>query len=354
MAPSHMTSIRNAFELTLGDWTDWVGSMDEPSYRADQIWQGLYVDRVGELGSITTLPLSLRDKMTEAFQLGHLKEQKRLSSADGSTEKVLYELKEGGRFVEAVLMSYDERRTACISTQAGCAMGCEFCATGQMGFQRHLTSGEIVEQVLDLSRMLEPQGERLTNVVVMGMGEPFHNYEATLAALNRLGDENGFNFGARRITISTVGLVPAIRRYTEEGHSYNLAVSLHAADDSLRASMLPINDRYPLAQLMEACHDYVRRRRRRITFEWALVHGVNDSDEQADKLADLIQGMLCHVNLIPLNPTRDYTGGPSQRERVSAFQSRLSDRGIPCTVRVRRGLDIDAGCGQLAAKGAED
>jgi 23S rRNA (adenine2503-C2)-methyltransferase len=342
--------VANAFDLSGDDWAEWVGSIEEPSYRADQIWHALYVDQVTDFETITTLPLSIRRLLAEEFNFGQLRQRRRLTSEDGTTQKLLYELEGSGRYIEAVLMRYDDRRTACISTQSGCAMGCVFCATGQMGFQRNLTSGEIIEQVIDISLQLKRESDRLTNVVVMGMGEPFHNYDATLTAMTRLGDEAGMNFGARRITISTVGLVPAIRRYTEEGHTYNLAVSLHAATDDLRSSMLPINDRYPLADLMSACREYVRRSRRRLTFEWALVDGVNDSTVQAELLADLVAGMLCHVNLIPLNPTRGYRGDPAQRRSVDAFRARLANRGISNTVRVRRGLDIDAGCGQLAVK----
>jgi 23S rRNA (adenine2503-C2)-methyltransferase len=229
-------------------------------------------------------------------------------------------------------------------------MGCVFCATGQMGFQRNLSSGEIIEQVLAFARRLAEEDDRLTNVVVMGMGEPLHNYEATLAALDRLNDSGGFNFGARRFTVSTVGLVPKIRQFTAESQPYNLAVSLHAATDSLRSELLPIAHRYPLEILMEACRDYTRASGRRLTFEWALIEGVNDTPEQAEALAKLVTGMLCHVNLIPLNPTRGYAGGPTPLERASTFRSVLESRSVPCTIRVRRGIDIQAGCGQLATE----
>jgi 23S rRNA (adenine2503-C2)-methyltransferase len=236
----------------------------------------------------------------------------------------------------------------CISTQAGCGMGCTFCATGQMGFRRHLSSGEIVEQVLYYARQLAEIGEQVTNVVLMGMGEPFHNYDATLAAIDRLNDPDGFNLGARRFTISKVGLIPMIERFANEHRQVNLAISLHAVDDELRSSMLPINKKYPIQDLLATCRNYVRKTNRRITFEWALIYGVNDTPETASRLGQLLQGMVCHVNVIPLNPTRGFQGQATTRERAQAFKEELEKQGIPCTIRMRRGIDIQAGCGQLA------
>jgi 23S rRNA (adenine2503-C2)-methyltransferase len=229
-------------------------------------------------------------------------------------------------------------------------MGCVFCATGQMGFRRHLTSGEIVAQVMYYARQLNDLGQSVTNVVLMGMGEPFHNYDNTMAAIDRLNDPQGYNFGARRFTISTVGLVPAIRRFAAEQRQVNLAISLHAADDELRASMLPVDKRYPIDELLQACRDYVGQTGRRLTFEWALVNGVNDTPEQARLLATKLKGLLCHVNAIPLNPTQGYSGKATTRERANVFKQTLEDAGIPCTIRLRRGIDIQAGCGQLATR----
>ncbi len=246
-------------------------------------------------------------------------------------------------------MRYEKRNTLCISTQAGCAMGCVFCATGQMGFKRHLSSGEIVAQVMYYARMLHDQGEAVTNVVVMGMGEPFHNYDNTLSAIDRLNDPDGYNFGARRFTISTVGLVPAIRRFAAEKRQVNLAISLHAAEDTLRTSMLPVNKRYPIDELLEACRDYVAITGRRITFEWALINEINDTPEQAHLLAKKLKGLLCHVNAIPLNPTQGFSGKATTRERAEKFKEILDSSGISCTIRLRRGIDIQAGCGQLAS-----
>lgn len=233
-------------------------------------------------------------------------------------------------------------------------MGCVFCATGQMGFGRNLTSGEIVEQVLYYARSLASLGKVVTNVVVMGMGEPFHNYDATMAAIERLSDSQGMNLGARRFTVSTVGLVPVIRKFAARRSQVNLAVSLHAADDALRSSLLPINKKYPIAQLMEACREYISFTHRRISFEWALIQGINDTPEQARQLANLLHTLrqsgtlLAHVNAIPLNPTDRYHQKATSRQRAAAFKSELERLGVPCTIRLRRGIDIQAGCGQLA------
>lgn len=326
-----------------------LAEMGEPSYRTDQVWNGLYQQLAPDPFGITTLSKALRQELAERLRFSSLTPQQWLYSSDGMTGKVLFN-EPGGRALEAVLMRYKVRRTACISTQVGCGMGCVFCATGQMGLKENLSAGQIVEQVLYFARQLRASGDALTNVVVMGMGEPFHNYDATLEAMDRLNDPQGFNFGARRITISTVGLVPMIERFTDEERPYNLAVSLHAANDPLRESMIPINKRYPLKDLMRACRRYVDRSGRRITFEWALVEGVNDSVSDAQELADLVQGMICHVNLIPLNPTRGYAGRPTESDQAGAFRAVLEERGISATVRVRRGIDIQAGCGQLAVE----
>jgi 23S rRNA (adenine2503-C2)-methyltransferase len=337
------------YDIELSELAQTLASWSQPPYRAKQIWQGLYRQLWDSPEQFSSLPLSLRDQLGEHFSFAHLTAETVLDSTDGETRKTLFRLLDG-QPLEAVLMRYAKRRTLCISTQAGCAMGCVFCATGQMGFRRNLSSGEIVEQVLYYARLLAEQGERVTNVVVMGMGEPFHNYEATLAAIERLSHPEGYNLGARRFTISTVGLVPMIRRFTKEHRQVNLAISLHAADDELRSSMLPVNRKYPLGQLMAACREYVEQTHRRLTFEWALIREVNDTPEQARKLSKLLAGLLCHVNVIPLNPTAQYAGQATTLERARAFQAILEDNGIPCTIRLRRGIDIQAGCGQLAGK----
>jgi 23S rRNA (adenine2503-C2)-methyltransferase len=337
------------YDLDLPELQGILSEWGEPSYRAMQIWQGLYRQLWDNPEQFTALPLRLRQKLADRFSFSNLELETVLFSTDGETRKILFRLPDR-QPLEAVLMRYMHRRTLCISTQAGCAMGCVFCATGQMGFRRHLSSGEIVEQVLYYTRILQAEGERVTNVVVMGMGEPFHNYDATLAAIDRLSHPDGLNLGARRFTISTVGLVPMIRRFAAEHRQINLAISLHAADDELRSSMLPINKKYPIEELMSACREYVERSHRRITFEWALIREVNDTPEQARKLASLLKSLLCHVNVIPLNPTDKFKGQATTLERAKAFQEILEQKGIPCTIRLRRGIDIQAGCGQLAGQ----
>lgn len=346
-----MTAKPLIYDLDLVDFQALMSAWDQPSYRAVQIWQGLYQQLWSSAEAFTTLSKELRDRLAEYFAFSHLRRHSDLLSTDGHTQKRLYLLPDD-QAIETVLMHYQSRRTLCISTQVGCALGCTFCATGQMGFRRNLSSGEILEQVLVFARLLHEQGERVTNVVLMGMGEPFHNYEASLAAIDRLTHPEGFNLSARRFTVSTVGLIPAIERFTEERRQERLAISLHAAEDDLRASMLPVNNRYPLRELMAACRAYTQRSGRRITFEWALIQGKNDTPEQAHKLADLLATMNCHVNLIPLNPTEGYEGAKSSRDRVHAFRAILVEQGISTTVRVRRGIDIQAGCGQLAERAA--
>lgn len=344
-----MSQPPSIYDLSLPELEEIIAAWEEPAYRAQQIWHALYVMLVERADQITTLPKELRARLANEYRFQSLSEIRKLTSIDGRTEKSLLTLLDG-KSIEVVLMRYRERRTACISTQVGCAMGCSFCATGGMGFSRHLSAGEIVEQVLHTARQLAAEGDRLTNVVVMGMGEPFHNYDATVEAIERLNDSQGFNFGARRFTVSTVGLVPMIERFGEDLSQVNLAVSLHAATNELRDALLPVNRRYPLDVLLEACRGHVRRTGRRITFEWALIDGVNDAPEQAHALCRLVEGLNCHVNLIPLNPIRGYSGAASPESGVAAFRDILRGCGVPTTVRVRRGIEIEAGCGQLATE----
>jgi 23S rRNA (adenine2503-C2)-methyltransferase len=356
----------NIYDLSYAELGEGVKSLDEPDYRVTQIWEGLYQHLWDSADSFTNLSKNLRQELSDRYthqssgnvntpSFSSLYPISKLISSDGQTVKTLFNI-EGGQRVEAVLMRYDRRNTLCISTQAGCAMGCVFCATGQMGFKRQLTSGEIIQQVIYYARQLALENQQVTNIVVMGMGEPFHNYESTMAAIRRLNDSHGFNLGARRFTISTVGLVPGIRRFTDEHSQVNLAISLHAADDDLRAQLLPINKKYPLDQLFSACHEYITATHRRISFEWALIQGVNDTPDQAARLAQRLKpfrssgSALCHVNLIPLNPTKKYEGHASTHQNALNFQHVLEEAGIPCTIRLRRGIEIQAGCGQLAGQ----
>lgn len=349
MASSTISTKPLIYDFNFPDLAETLESWGQPRYRGSQVWRGLYQHLRFSPEDFPNLPKDLRKKLFDEFSFSSLRSKVTLESDDRETRKTLFLLPDG-QAIEAVLMQYQRRRTLCISTQVGCAMGCVFCATGQMGFRRNLSSGEIVEQVLYYARELKLRNERVTNVVIMGMGEPFHNYEATMAAIHRLNHSDGLNLGSRRFTISTVGLVPMIRRFANEHSQINLAISLHAADDEMRSSMLPINRKYPLEVLLEACRDYVAKTHRRITFEWALIREVNDTPEQARKLGALLRGLLCHVNVIPLNPTTGYSGKATTHERAKAFKAELDQIGIPCTIRIRRGLDIQAGCGQLATK----
>ena len=332
------------YALDKSELTELLSSWGEPTFRARQVWDWLYTHRVEDVADMTNLPRRLRERLQAESRLGTLEISTEQTAGDG-TIKRLYAL--GDRqLVESVLMPYsDGRRTACISSQAGCAMGCVFCATGQMGFARHLTSTEILEQALRFARELHAQGERLSNVVLMGMGEPFHNYDAGLVAIRRLMSDLGI--GARHITVSTVGLVPQIRRFTTEGLQVTLAISLHATQDATRSALIPINRRWPLSELIAACHEYVDATRRRVTFAWALISGRTDTPQQAHELGQLLRGLRCHVNLIPLNPTSGYDGAPTTADSAGEFVEILERHGIPATLRVRRGIDIDAGCGQL-------
>ena len=338
----------NLFDVDFEELRETIRVWNEPEYRASQLWQGIYQNYWNNLGQFSNLPLSLRQKLDQQFIIGSLKPENVLESADHLTKKTLYRLVDGAA-IETVLMRYKERNTVCISSQVGCGLGCKFCATGNMGLTRNLSRGEIIEQVVITAADLKTNGHTLTNVVFMGMGEPFQNYGAVLGAIRVLNDSRGFGMGARRFTISTVGLIPGIKRFTEENTQINLAISLHAADDELRSSIVPINKKYPTSQLLAACEEYIQTTGRRITIEWALMDGINDTEGQANKLVSLISGMLVHVNLIQLNPVAHYDGVPATDHVTHKFQKILIEAGIPCTIRLRRGIDIQAGCGQLAS-----
>ncbi len=274
-----------------------------------------------------------------------------IASSDGLTRKFLLRLRDG-QTIETVLMGYEGRHTVCVSTQAGCAMGCVFCATGQMGFVRHLRPGEIVAQVIHAHRALRAikPDQSVRNLVLMGMGEPLHNYDAVMRALAILSDNRGLGVGPAHISISTVGVVPGIRRLAEEKRPYLLAVSLHGASEEERSALVPASKRWSLSELIETCRDYGRLTGKRIFFEWTLIEGKNDSPETAARLAALLEGMDAHVNLIPLNPTQGFAGRESHTEAAKRFQAVLREAGLPCTFRQRRGIDVAAGCGMLRAE----
>lgn len=329
-----------AYDLSRHELTGLLA--DQPAYRIEQVWNGLYAHGLRP-AEMTTLPKDLRRRLESAVPAG-LRLVTESKSHDGKTVKWLWALADGAQ-VETVLMHYPNRATLCVSSQAGCAMGCTFCATGQAGFTRHLTAGEIVEQVAVGRRAAAPH--RLSNVVFMGMGEPLANYDRVWDAVTRIHGELGLS--ARHLTISTVGIVPGIRRLSHEDLPVNLAVSLHAANDRLRNSLVPINKRYPLAALMEVCRQYLTAKGRRLSFEWALIAGVNDRPSDADELADLVRPLGAHVNLIPLNPTPGYRVRGTAPAGVRQFRNRLDMLGVNATVRRNRGTDIEAACGQLAA-----
>ncbi|HEX8229868.1 MAG TPA: 23S rRNA (adenine(2503)-C(2))-methyltransferase RlmN [Chloroflexia bacterium] len=370
----------------------------EPAFRATQVLHWLYKELVTGFDAMTNLPQALRVRLAETYRLGSTELVAQKISTDGWTRKVLLKMKDGST-VESVLMLYYDRATVCVSSQVGCAMGCSFCATGQMGFTRNLTSGEILEQVLWFNRWLrehphravlsndarprytgdkqppavtsravagkqdeldlwhvnqDEQSQRapneisaVTNIVFMGMGEPLVNYANLWGAIRMLNAPQGLGLGARRMTVSTVGVVPQIRRMAHEEVAVNLAVSLHASNDELRSGMVPMNSRFGVEELISACREYIEATKRRITFEYVLIKDVNDGLHLAHQLAGLLKGMLCHVNLIPLNPVPGTDMLATPREQVFAFQKIVQDAGIWTTVRIERGQDIAAACGQL-------
>ncbi|MBA31487.1 MAG: 23S rRNA (adenine(2503)-C(2))-methyltransferase RlmN [Chloroflexi bacterium] len=338
----------------------------EKPYRAEQLWRSIYKECNLDFSEITTLSKDFRSKLEKQFRISTLEKKIHLDSSDSSTTKLLFRL-DDGELIESVLMRYNSdygkkgRKTACISTQAGCALGCTFCATGQQGFRRNLSSGEIIEQVLqlqkiaiqeDLSELEEGKRKKgeiqgITNIVYMGMGEPLANYNNTILSLRSIIDNTGINIGSRHITISTVGLVPQIKKLADEKLQINLAISLHASDNKTRSETMPVNKRFPIEELLDICHYYVEKTNRRIFFEYVLLKNQNDSLEKAEKLGKLLNGLHCHVNLIPVNPTSNggYLRTDDQENRL--FQGVLKRFGIPSTIRVEKGIDINAGCGQL-------
>ncbi|MCB9444434.1 MAG: 23S rRNA (adenine(2503)-C(2))-methyltransferase RlmN [Ardenticatenaceae bacterium] len=344
----------NLHDFSLPELTALLQANGFSAYHAGQIWNYLYRQRARSLLEMVGLRPDLQEWLAENIVMTGLETAVSLTSSDNDTQKYLLRLADG-QTVETVLMQFegregDPRATACISTQVGCAMGCVFCATGQMGFIRHLLPGEIVSQALYVDDILQAQGQRLRNIVLMGMGEPLHNYDNVMTAVSILTDHKGLSLAPKHITLSTVGVVPGIRRLADEARPIRLAVSLHGATDEERQALVPPAKRWPLAELMDACRYYIDKRQRRIFFEWTLIEGENDTPEQAHALGKLLHGMAAHVNLIPLNPTTGYDGQPTHSETAKQFQAVLADYGLPSTIRQRRGIDIAAGCGQLRAQ----
>lgn len=343
-------------DLDLAGLKDLLVSWGEPAFRAKQIWRQLYVNLAAKPDDMTDLPKPLRERLATETTIGTLRLDQLHEGDGGMTKKVLWRLPDNSP-VESVLMVYEDRATVCVSSQSGCPMACVFCATGKLGFLHDLTPGQIVEQVLWAAREVRNSKfeiRNVSNVVFMGMGEPFNNYKNWWASVERLHDPSGFNMGARSFTVSTVGLVPGIRKLAQEALPINLAISLHAADDDLRTDMMPVNKSFPIADLLASVADYTNETNRRVSFEYVLLQEKNDRPEQADRLGRLLRSTpglrpeLIHVNLIPWNPVPGTPLSRSHRERVLAFQDELRRHGVPCTVRVERGVEIGAACGQLA------
>ena len=355
---------KSLLDLSPSEVVERVQGMGEPAYRGRQLLGWVYRDLVFDYARMTSLPRRLRERLAAEMPVLPLSAQAEVASDAGLTRKALLGLAAGSG-VETVLMVYPARpggsaaeagrtrRTVCVSSQVGCGVGCPFCATGRSGLLRNLSAGEIVGQVLYFARDIstrEGADARLTNVVFMGQGEPLANFRQVWKAISTLSSPEAFGLGARHLTISTSGLVPRIRELAETASQVGLAISLHAPDDALRDRLVPVNRKYPIAELMDACSYYVERTNRRVSFEYVMIDGVNDSIEQAETLARLLRGFLGHVNLIPMNPVAESHYQPTPWKRVLAFEAALRRRGIPCTVRVERGDPIDAACGQLRAR----
>jgi 23S rRNA (adenine2503-C2)-methyltransferase len=342
----------NFYDLTRDELRQLIVRWDFSPVHAARLWRYGHGEGATKPAQMPGLPAKFRARLEKEMVFGRLPVAVETHSTDNFTRKYLLSLADGRR-IETVLMRFTGRVTACISSQAGCAMGCVFCATGQMGFVRHLTPGEIVAQALHVQRELRTldcaAGTRLRNLVLMGMGEPLHNYDAVMKAIDILRDSAGLAIGAGKITLSTVGVVPGIIRLADEARPFHLAVSLHAATQEERATLVPVAKQWPLDQLMAACHYYSAKLQRRIFYEWTLIEGKNDSGETAHAVGRLLAGRPAQVNLIPLNPTAGYGGTPTGREAARRFQHTLAGYGLPSTIRQRRGIDIAAGCGQLAA-----
>ena len=341
--------MESIFQIDLSSLKEFLRLSGEPEFHAKQIWQGIYQNLYSDWDEFTSLSKDLRSTLKNKYSLNSLIPILSLNSQDNKTQKLLFHLLDG-KPIESVLMYSGKRITLCLSTQSGCSMGCTFCATGKMGFLRNLTSGEIIEQVIFFERLLKIRSLNLTNIVFMGMGEPFHNYENLKYALTFLNDADGLNIGARRFTVSTIGLIPQILRFAQEFPQVNLAISLHAPSNILRSSLVPMNKHFPLENLISVCHEYIKLTNRRISFEYILIEGINDSNKQAQELISLVRGLLCHINLIPYNPIEKSQVLPSTPNHIRAFYQTLVSAGIPTTIRKSQGVTIKAGCGQLAGK----
>ncbi|MFD2443473.1 23S rRNA (adenine(2503)-C(2))-methyltransferase RlmN [Bacillus sp. CGMCC 1.16607] len=336
------------YSLQLEELKDWLKENDEKTFRAEQIFDWLYKKRVKSFEEMSNLSKSLREKLEGKFSLTTLKTIIQQTSTDG-TIKFLFELHDGYS-IETVLMRHDYGNSVCVTTQVGCRIGCTFCASTLGGLKRHLEAGEIVAQVVNVQQVLDESDERVSSVVIMGIGEPFDNYDNMLSFLKIINHDQGLNIGARHITVSTSGIVPKIYQFADENTQINFAISLHAPNTELRSQLMPINRAYKLAELMKAVKYYINKTGRRVSFEYGLFGGVNDQVEHAEELAKLLKGIKCHVNLIPVNyvPERDYVRTP--KDQIFEFEKTLKNHGVNVTIRREHGHDIDAACGQLRAK----
>lgn len=339
------------YDYSLDKLKEWVQEAGQPAFRADQIYDWLYVKRVSRFEDMTNVPKALREKLAEQFEFVTLNEITHFRSKDG-TVKFLFGLHDE-HAIETVIMKHDYGNSVCVTTQVGCRIGCTFCASTLGGLKRNLSAGEITAQVIKAQQLLDADGERVSSIVIMGSGEPFENYDATMEFLRTMTHEKGLHIGQRHITVSTSGIVPNIYKFADEKTQINLAISIHAPNDKLRSKLMPVNRRFPFADLIEACRYYIRTTGRRITFEYALIGGVNDRPEHAEELGEVLQGMLCHVNLIPVNhvPERDYVRTP--RDDIFEFKRILDRKKVNTTIRREQGHDIEAACGQLRAKHME-
>lgn len=335
------------YGLTRAEISDLCAGLSQPSYRATQIWRWLHVNRVDGWDRMTNVPVALRTQLAESFSFLSMKAESRTKSSDTSM-KVLARLHDG-EAVELVVIPAARRTTVCVSSQVGCKFNCAFCASGRSGFTRSLEAGEMVEEILLAEK---EYGEKPTHVVFMGIGEPFDNYDDVLKAVRIINDQEGFAIGARRITISTCGIVPGIQRLAGEGLQVELSVSLHAPNDELRTRLMPVNKRYPVAVLLDACREYTQTTGRLITFEYAMIKNVNDSRVQADELAARLKAFQCRVNLIPLSEVEEYPGKASAPEVINMFIKVLGTAGVNATLRNSRGSELKAACGQLRAQHA--
>lgn len=337
------------YDFTLEDWQDWVKENGESVFRAGQIFDWLYVKRVSDFDQMTNLSKSLRDKLHDQFEFVTLTEVAKYESQDG-TVKFLFELSDKNA-IETVVMKHGYGNSVCVTTQVGCKIGCTFCASTLGGLKRNLTSGEIIAQIVKAQQLLDPKNERVSSIVVMGIGEPFENYDALMKFLNVMVHPKGLNIGQRHITVSTSGIVPNIYRFADEDTQINLAISIHAPNDELRTKLMPVNKKFPFADLIEACKYYTGKTGRRITFEYALMGEVNDQAEHAEELAQVLKQLpMCHVNLIPVNYVQERKFVRTSRNDIFNFQRILEKNKINATIRREQGSDIAAACGQLRAK----